>query len=149
MLVPNNILFMLDRKWIKNILMTYGWIPGLIQITFEKIFKNTWFVVVSKLLLNQIITKIVTKLISLFNTEIETLANFKLLLNGLISLSYILEQPLYISIDNETVFYQYYTELDTYSFLKWKRDGKNMKGKPKWKRIRISYINYNKIKKRI
>ena len=149
-ITSNEILFLLDRKWIKNILMTYGYnkgIPGLIQITYEKIFKNTWFIEVSKLLLNKIITQIIVKLLNIFNTEIDTLKNLKLIFNGLISLSYLLEQPLYISIDNQTGFYQYYTELETFSFRKWKKDGLNDKGKPKWKLIRISYISYEKIKK--
>lgn len=141
-----------DRDWIKQILMTYGYnkgLPGLISYTYNTMFYNTLLLDASNKMCNKLCTIIVTKLIKLFNEEIDSLKYLKLLFNGLISLSYYIKEPIFISLNNNNGFYQYYTELEKFSFLKWKKDGLTEKKKVKWKRIRISYIKLDENKKNI
>lgn len=141
-----------DREWIKQILMTYGYnkgLPGLISYTYNTMFYNTLLLDTSSKMCNKLCTIIITKLIKLFNEEIDSLKYLKLLFNGLISLGYYLKEPIYISLNNKNGFFQYYTELEKFSFKKWKKDGFKENGKIKWKHIRVNFIKLDQNKKNI
>jgi hypothetical protein len=103
--------------------MTYGYnksIIGLIDVTLNMMFKDTHYIKVSKKLCNNICTLIVKTLINIFNDEFKTLNNLKLIFNSLITIAEILKTEVYIGVNSENGFFQYYRKIEYVTFQKWR-----------------------------
>lgn len=139
-LTIDTFLLKLDREWIKNVLMTYGYnksLVGLIEFTYNYLFVDTTYIKISKILCKKIAAYIINLLINKFNNEFKTLKNLKLIFNSLISISKNISHPVYISIDNENGFHQYYIKVEYITFRKWRSF--IIGGKKQWKQIRVTY----------
>lgn len=102
--------------------MTYGYnksIIGLIDVTYNLMFKDTPYIKAAKKYCKEICTLIIKVLINLFNEEFKTLNNLKLIFNSFISLAEILKSEVYISVNGLSGFYQYYRKIEYVSFQKW------------------------------
>lgn len=141
----------LDRTWIKNILMTYGYNKSLISLidTTNKhlsltVFKDNKNVCTSYYIkneVNKISSLIIKELLSYFNNEFKTLSNLKLIFNSLIIISKLLKCFVYITTNNfeNGGFSQYYLKMEYVSFQKWRAKGENDKGKKIWTKVSVTY----------
>lgn len=141
------ILEKLDRAWIKDIIMTYGYNKSAIEliITTDSYLFNTIFNNFKPNITNNKIKKIsniiINTLINDINEEIPTLSNLKLIFNSLIVFSKLLKNSVQIKINNKNVgFSQYYLNIENITFQKWRKvELKDAKKGFYWKKIHVTY----------
>lgn len=147
----------LDRTWIKDIVMTYGYNKSTIELItttdhflFKNVFNGIKYITKSsniKKNIKEISVIIITTLINDINKEVKTLSNLKIIFNSLVVFSKLLKSSIHISLDNKQGFSQYYLNIENITFQKWRKVfTENTKKGYYYKKINVIYPKINEEK---
>lgn len=136
----------LDRTWIKDIVMTYGYNKSTIELItttdyylLKNIFNNIKYSFIIKQKIKEISVIIINTLIKDINQEIITLSNLKIIFNSLVICSKILKNSIIITLDGKG-FSQYYLNIENLTFQKWRKvNAENTKKGYYWKKVTVTY----------
>lgn len=138
----------LDRTWIKDVVMTYGYNKSTIELIsttdyylLKNIFNNVKYAYIIKQKIKEISVIIVNTLIKDINQEVQTLSNLKIIFNSLVICSKVLKNSIIIALNNTNVgFSQYYLNIENVTFQKWRKvNVEDTKKGYYWKKVTVTY----------